>query len=97
VPIFETYFSFAGGPALDGLEQAYGAALYCSSGATLNLTRQSTRTSTRLFEAAARGPCITSDTWAGVEAAFEPETEVFAACERALDGQHEERRWANVS
>jgi spore maturation protein CgeB len=60
------------------------AALYCSSQATLSLTRQSMRQygwapSTRLFEAAACGACIISDTWPGLEAVFEPEREVLLA------------------
>jgi spore maturation protein CgeB len=170
VPLFETYFSFAGGPALDELEDVWGArhaealycgvdttvyrpvraqerfecalsylgtyapdrqpaveemlfataralaserfflagaqyplmdvpanvthevhvyqrdhaALYCSSRATLNLTRQSMRKygwapSTRLFEAAACGACIISDTWPGLNSIFEPDFEVLLA------------------
>jgi spore maturation protein CgeB len=60
------------------------AALYCSSQATLNLTRQSMRQygwapSTRLFEAAASGACIISDTWPGLEVLFEPDREVLLA------------------
>jgi spore maturation protein CgeB len=35
--------------------------------------------STRLFEAAACGACIISDTWPGLEAVFEPEQEVLLA------------------
>jgi spore maturation protein CgeB len=168
IPLFETYFSFAGGPALDELEQRWGArhaealycavdttvyrpvaederfrcclsyvgtysedrqpsveamfleparqrpgarfflagaqyppmelplnvvhethvyprdhsALYCSSLATLNLTRQSMRQygwspSTRLFEAAASGACIISDTWPGLDSILEPEREIL--------------------
>ena len=65
------------------------AALYCSSGATLNLTRRAMRSygwapSTRLFEAAACGACIISDTWPGLDALFTPETEILLA-ESAAD------------
>jgi spore maturation protein CgeB len=67
------------------------AALYCSSQATLNLTRRSMRQygwspSTRLFEAAASGACIISDTWPGLDVLFEPDTEVLAAdtCQEVL-------------
>lgn len=60
------------------------AALYCSSGVTLNLTRQAMRSygwapSTRLFEAAACGACIMSDTWPGLEAFFVPDAEILLA------------------
>ena len=60
------------------------AALYCSSRATLNLTRQSMREygwapSTRLFEAAACGACIISDTWAGLDSIFTRGEEVLLA------------------
>ena len=60
------------------------AALYCSSRATLSLTRQSMRQygwapSTRLFEAAACGACIISDMWPGLEAVFEPDEQVLLA------------------
>jgi spore maturation protein CgeB len=170
VPLFETYFSFAGGPALDELEQRWNArhaeplycgvdtlvyrpvpadprfecvlsymgtytadrqpaleqflfgharhrpsqrfilagaqyppmnlppnlthdihvyqrdhaALYCSSRATLNLTRLSMRQygwapSTRLFEAAACGACIISDTWPGLDSFLAPDREVLLA------------------
>jgi len=63
------------------------AVLYCSSRATLNLTRQSMREygwapSTRLFEAAACGACIISDTWAGLDTIFEPDQEVLLADSR---------------
>jgi spore maturation protein CgeB len=188
VPLFETYFSFAGGPALAELEQRWGAkhaealycgvdttvyrpvapdprfacvlsylgtyaadrqpavedmlfgparvmqeerfilagaqypkmqlppnvqheihvyprdhsALYCSSRATLNLTRQSMRKygwspSTRLFEAAASGACMISDTWAGLETLFSPGREVLLAdtCAEVLshlDGLEQRRR-----
>lgn len=60
------------------------AALYCSSEATLNLTRQAMRTygwapSTRLFEAAACGACIMSDTWPGLETLLAPGSEILLA------------------
>jgi spore maturation protein CgeB len=60
------------------------AALYCSSRATLNLTRQAMREygwapSTRLFEAAACGACIISDTWSGLDRLLEPDHEVLLA------------------
>src|SRR5205823_11308274 len=60
------------------------AALYCSSRATLNLTRQSMREygwapSTRLFEAAACGGCIISDVWPGLESLLIPDEEVLLA------------------
>jgi spore maturation protein CgeB len=63
------------------------AALYCSSRVTLNLTRQSMREygwapSTRLFEAAACGACIISDTWPGLDALLQPEAEVLLAEDR---------------
>jgi len=188
VPLFETYFSFAGGPALHELERRWGAkhaealycgvdstvyrpiapdprfecalsylgtyaadrqpavenmllapararprqrfflagaqyppmdlpdnvvhethvyprdhsALYCSSQATLNLTRQSMREygwapSTRLFEAAASGACIISDTWPGLDTLFAMNDEVLFAdsCAevlRHLDTLSAERR-----
>lgn len=60
------------------------AALYCSSGVTLNLTRQAMRSygwapSTRLFEAAACGACIISDTWPGLDRFFVPDAEILLA------------------
>ena len=63
------------------------AAFYCSSRATLNLTRQAMRVygwapSTRLFEAAASGACIISDTWPGLDRLFETDTEVLLAKNR---------------
>jgi spore maturation protein CgeB len=80
------------------------AALYCSSRATLNLTRASMRQygwapSTRLFEAAACGACIISDTWPGLDALFEPDAEVLLAdtCAevlRHLDALSDARRTA---
>jgi spore maturation protein CgeB len=60
------------------------AALYCSSTFTLNLTRRAMRRygyapSTRLFEAAACGACIISDTWSGLDELLAPGTEVLMA------------------
>jgi spore maturation protein CgeB len=60
------------------------SALYCSSRATLNLTRQSMRQygwspSTRLFEAAASGACIISDTWPGLDTLLDVNREVLLA------------------
>jgi spore maturation protein CgeB len=78
------------------------AALYCSSRATLNLTRQAMRAygyapSTRLFEAAACGACIISDTWPGLDELLEPGREVLLAetCEDVVEllrGLSAERR-----
>ena len=78
------------------------AALYCSSRATLNLTRQSMRKygwspSTRLFEAAASGACIISDTWPGLDTLFRRDREVLLAdtCAEVLchiNGLEESRR-----
>ena len=78
------------------------AAFYCSSTATLNLTRQAMRSygwapSTRLFEAAACGACIISDTWAGLDRLFDPDQEVLLAetrhdVLRHLEGLSAERR-----
>jgi spore maturation protein CgeB len=64
------------------------AAFYCSNRATLNLTRAAMRRygwspSTRLFEAAACGACIVSDTWPGLEALLAPDEEVLLAKTRA--------------
>ncbi|HEV7664647.1 MAG TPA: glycosyltransferase, partial [Chloroflexota bacterium] len=80
------------------------AALYCSSTATLNLTRQAMRDygwapSTRLFEAAACGACIISDTWPGLDRLFVPEAEILLAessaeVVRHLDTLSPERRQA---
>jgi spore maturation protein CgeB len=63
------------------------APLYCSSRATLNLTRQSMRRygwspSTRMFEAGACGAVIISDTWPGLDAVFTPDKEVLLANDR---------------
>jgi spore maturation protein CgeB len=188
IPLFETYFSFAGGPALDELERLWGArhaealycgvdttvyrpapadprfecalsymgtytadrqpaieellfeparlrpherfllagaqfppmdvppnvehqvhiyprdhaAFYCSSQATLNLTREAMRRygwapSTRMFEAAACGACMISDTWPGLDQLFAPESEILLAETRydvlaQLDGLSAVRR-----
>jgi spore maturation protein CgeB len=64
------------------------AAFYCSNRLTLNLTRAAMRRygwspSTRLFEAAACGACIVSDTWPGLDALLAPEVEVLLAETRA--------------
>ena len=55
---------------------------YCSSSFTLNITRQAMTDcgycpSARLFEAAACGVPLISDTWAGLERFFEPEREIL--------------------
>ena len=60
------------------------AAFYSSNTATLNLTRDAMRRygwspASRLFEAAACGACIISDTWAGLESVLEPGREVLLA------------------
>ena len=78
------------------------APLYCSSKATLNLTRESMRRygwapSTRMFEAAACGACIISDVWPGIDSLFEPDTEILLAqtCSDVLchlDSLSDERR-----
>lgn len=58
------------------------AAFFSSSVATLNITRRAMAAygycpSGRLFEAAACGATILSDRWEGLEAFFEPETEIL--------------------
>jgi spore maturation protein CgeB len=60
------------------------AALYCSSGLTLNITRAAMASigycpSGRLFEAAACGTAIVTDWWDGLDAFFEPSREVLIA------------------
>src|SRR5205823_1492201 len=60
------------------------AAFYSSNTATLNLTRDAMRRygwspASRLFEAAACGACIISDTWPGLEALLTPGEEVLLA------------------
>jgi spore maturation protein CgeB len=64
------------------------AAFYSSGMATLNLTRDAMRAygwspASRLFEAAACGACIISDTWPGLEQILEPGREVLLADSRA--------------
>ena len=59
-------------------------AFFCSSRLTLNITRQPMADlgycpSGRLFEAAACGVPILSDTWAGLETFFEPGLEILTA------------------
>ena len=59
-------------------------ALYCSSRVTLNVTRAAMKRmgacpSGRLFEAAACGTPIISDWWEGLDAFFEPRSEVLIA------------------
>jgi spore maturation protein CgeB len=78
------------------------AAFYSSNFATLNLTRDAMRQygwspASRLFEAAACGACIISDSWAGLETLLEPGVEVLLAdtqCEVAahLDALTSTRR-----
>ncbi|HEY1297251.1 MAG TPA: glycosyltransferase [Chloroflexota bacterium] len=63
------------------------AAFYSSALATLNLTRDAMRTygwspASRLFEAAACGACIISDTWPGLPDLLEPGREVLLADSR---------------
>ncbi len=60
------------------------AAFYCSSGLTLNVTRQAMAEmgycpSGRLFEAAACAAPILSDTWEGLERFFQPGSEILTA------------------
>ncbi|MCA1648485.1 MAG: glycosyltransferase [Chloroflexi bacterium] len=60
------------------------AAFYSSNYTTLNLTRAAMRRygwspASRLFEAAACGACIISDTWPGLETLLEPGREVLLA------------------
>jgi spore maturation protein CgeB len=80
------------------------AAFYSSSMATLNLTRDAMRAygwspASRLFEAAACGACIISDSWPGLDRLLEPGREVLLADSRAeveshLDALTPERRMA---
>jgi len=56
----------------------------CSSRLLLNVNRDSMAKvgfspATRIFEAAGAGACMVSDTWAGIEAFFEPEHEILIA------------------
>jgi len=60
------------------------AAFYSSNFATLNLTRDAMRSygwspASRLFEAAACGACIISDTWCGLDELLEPGQEILLA------------------
>jgi spore maturation protein CgeB len=60
------------------------SALFCSSRATLNVTRRAMARygycpSGRLFEAAACGTFILSDEWEGLDAFFTPKKEIFCA------------------
>jgi spore maturation protein CgeB len=59
-------------------------AFYCSSAMTLNITRDVMKESgfcpsARLFEAAACGVPVLSDSWPGLELFFEPEREILVA------------------
>lgn len=69
------------------------AAFYSSNHTTLNLTRDAMRRygwspASRLFEAAACGACIISDTWPGLETLLEPGREVLLADTRAEVAAH---------
>ncbi len=60
------------------------AAFYSSNFATLNVTRAAMQRygwspASRLFEAAACGACIISDTWSGLDSLLEPGVEVLLA------------------
>jgi len=62
-------------------------AFFCSSRATLNVTRRAMADygycpSGRLFEAAACGTPLLSDTWTGLESFFIPGEEIFAVSSR---------------
>ena len=66
------------------LAPANHAAFYASSGLTLNVTRRAMAEmgfcpSGRLFEAAACGVPILSDTWAGLDTFFQPGSEILVA------------------
>ncbi len=66
------------------LPPAEHAAFYCSSNVTLNVTRRPMAEmgycpSGRLFEAAACGVPILSDAWEGIEAFYEPGSEILVA------------------
>jgi spore maturation protein CgeB len=79
-------------PNVEHIQHVYPrdhANLYCSSTFTLNLTRMAMRQygyapSTRLFEAAASGACIISDTWPGLDELLDQGAEVLTA-ESAAD------------
>jgi spore maturation protein CgeB len=69
---------------IDHLEPGKHRAFYCSQRFTLNLTRVAMlqagySPSVRLFEAAACGTPIISDSWPGLEDFFEAGTEIFVA------------------
>jgi spore maturation protein CgeB len=69
---------------LPSLVPADHAALYCSSPITVNVTRSPVRQlgycpSTRLFEAAACGVPVLSDSWAGMKRFFTPGKEILVA------------------
>lgn len=64
------------------LEPAQHAAFFCSSRATLNVTRRAMSEygycpSGRMFEAAACGATLLTDTWAGIDTFFKPDDEIF--------------------
>jgi spore maturation protein CgeB len=66
------------------LPPAQHGALFCSSRLTLNVTRRAMADmgwcpSGRLFEAAACGAPIVSDSWEGIEAFFRPDQEIILA------------------
>jgi spore maturation protein CgeB len=68
------------------LNPRHHAAFYCSSRLTLNLTRREMvmagySPSVRLFEAAACGATIVSDTWPGLETFFVPGAEILTAAD----------------
>jgi spore maturation protein CgeB len=68
-------------------------AFYSSNVATLNLTRAAMRRygwspASRLFEAAACGACIISDSWPGLEEVLTPGTELLLAETRAAVEAH---------
>ena len=69
------------------LGPAQHPAFFCSSRATLNVTRRAMAAygfcpSGRLFEAAACGTPVISDRWAGLDAFFTPGTEILLADSR---------------
>lgn len=73
---------------LQHLPPSVHPALFCSSRATLNITRRAMAQygycpSGRLFEAAACGVPILSDEWEGLDAFFTPEEEIL--CVRSAD------------
>jgi spore maturation protein CgeB len=73
---------------LQHLPPSAHCALFCSSRATLNITRRAMAQygycpSGRLFEAAACGAPILSDEWEGLDAFFTPKKEIF--CVRSVD------------